>query len=68
MPQNDQQLNARLAEIYQLLLNIQDLGDAVMYNPDIDNNIKCAFLAWYEMRLACIKEELDEITSIVIGL
>ena len=66
MPQNDQQLDARLAEIYQMLSNIQDLGDAVMYNPHVDNNIKCGFLAWYEMKRACIKEELDEITSIVI--
>ena len=47
MPQNNQQLNARIAEIYQMISNIQDIGDAVMYNPDIDNNTKCVFLAWY---------------------
>ena len=46
MPQNNQQLNARVAEIYQMLSNIRDLGDAVMYNTDIDNNTKCVFLAW----------------------
>ena len=66
MPQNNQQLNARIAEIYQMISNIQDLGDAVMYNPDIDNNTKCVFLAWYQMKLAFIKEELGEISSIVI--
>ena len=36
-----QELNARLAEIYQMLSKIQDLGDIIMYNPDIDRNIKC---------------------------
>ena len=45
---------------------IQDLGDAVLCNPDIDGNIKCVFLAWYQMKLASIKDELDEISSVVI--
>ena len=68
MPQNEQaQLNTRLAEIYQQLSNIQDLGDLVMYNPGVDTNIKCVFLAWYQLRLAVLKEELDQITAIVIG-
>ena len=66
MPQNNEQLSARLAEIYQMLSNIQELGDAVMFSTDIDINIKCVFLTWYEMKLASIKEELDEITSIVL--
>ena len=38
-----------------------------MYNPEIDTNIKSVFLAWYQMKLAVLKEELDQITSIVIG-
>ena len=67
MPQNDQQLNATVAEIYQMLSYVQDLGDAVMYNSDIDNNTKCVFLAWYQMNLTCIKEELDQITFIING-
>ena len=68
MPQNEQaQLNTRLAEIYQQLSNIQDLGDLVMYNPEVDTNIKCVFLAWYQLKLAVLKEELDQITAIVIG-
>ena len=54
MPQNNQQLNARIAEIYQMISNIQDIGDAVMYNPDIDNNTKCDFFAWYQMKLGSI--------------
>ena len=66
MPQNNEQLSARLAEIYQMLSNIQELWDAVMFSTDIDINIKCVFLIWYEMELASIKEELDEITSIVL--
>ena len=64
MPQNEQ-ISARLAEVYHMLLNIQELGDVVMFSQDIDNNTKGAFLVWYEMKLASIKEELDEITSTV---
>ena len=66
MRQNNQQINSRLAEIDQMLVNIQELGDAVIYNPDLDNNIKSAFLIWYQMKLTSLKEELDEITAIVI--
>ena len=40
-----QKLNARLAEIYRMLLRLQDLGDIIMYSPDVDMNIKCVFLA-----------------------
>ena len=49
MPQNNSCIklfNARVAEIYQMLSNIWDLGDAVMYNPDIDNNTKCVFMCF----------------------
>ena len=49
-----------------MISNIQDLGDAVMYNPDIDNNTNCVFFVWHQMKLPSIKEELDEISSIVI--
>ena len=66
MHQHNQQISSRLAEIYQILVNIQELGDAVIYNPDLDNNIKSVFLIWYQMKLTSLKEELDEITAIVI--
>ena len=66
MRQNNQQISSRLAEIDQMLVNIQELGDAVIYNPDLDNNIKSVFLIWYQMKLTSLKEELDEITAIVI--
>ena len=66
MRQHNQQISSRLAEIYQILVNIQELGDAVIYNPDLDNNIKSVFLIWYQMKLTSLKEELDEITAIVI--
>ena len=49
MPQNNEQHSARLAEIYQILSNIQELGDAVMFSTDKDNNIKYVFLTWYKM-------------------
>ena len=58
-------INTRLAEVYQQLSNIQDLGNLVMYNPEVDTNIKCVFLAWYQMRLVVLKEELDQITILL---
>ena len=65
MPQNEQ-ISARFAEIYHILLNIQELGDVVMFSQDIDNNTKCVFFVQYKMKPASIKEELNEITSTVI--
>ena len=62
-----QKLNARLAEIYRMLLRLQDLGDIIMYSPDVDMNIKCVFLAWYQMKLNIFGEKLDRISAIVIG-
>ena len=62
-----QVLKARLAEIYQMLSKIQDLGDIIMYSPDVDTNIKCVFLAWYQMKLNIFAEELDQISAMVIG-
>ena len=62
-----QKLNARLAEIYRMLLKLQDLGDIIMYSPDVDMNIKCVFLAWYQMKLNIFGEKLDRISAIVIG-
>ena len=62
-----QELKARLAEIYQILSKIQDLGDIIMYSPDVDTNIKCVFLAWYQMKLNIFAEELDQISAMVIG-
>ena len=60
IPQNEQaQLNIRLAEIYRQLL--------VMYNPEADTNINIVFLAWYQMRHNVLKEELDQITAVVMG-
>ena len=68
IPQNEQaQLNIRLAEIYRQLSKSQDLGDLVMYNPEVDTNINVVFLAWYQMRLNVLKEELDQITAVVMG-
>ena len=62
-----QELKARLAEIYQMLSKIQDLGDIIMYSPDVYTNIKCVFLAWYQMKLNIFAEELDQISAMVIG-
>ena len=62
-----QELNARTAENYQMLLKIQDLGDIIMYSPDVDTIIKYVFLAWYKMKLNIFAEELDQISAIVIG-
>ena len=54
----NQQINLRLLEIYQSLNRIQELTDAVMYNPFLDNVIK-VFLNWYESKLDALKELFD---------
>ena len=62
-----QEPNTILAEIYQMLSNIQDLGDIIMHSPDVDTNIKCVFLAWYQMKLNIFAEVLDQISAAAIG-
>ena len=39
----NEQINSRLVEIYQSLNIIQELADAVMCNPFLDNAIKEVF-------------------------
>ena len=38
-----------------------------MYSPDVNTNIKCVFLGWYQMKLNIFAEKLDRISAIVIG-
>ena len=61
----NEQINSRLAEIYQSLNRIQELADAVMYNPFLGNEIKEVFLNWYESKLDALKEELFEYTNMI---
>ena len=61
----NQQINLRLVEIYQSLNRIQELTDAVMYNPFLDNVIK-VFLNWYESKLHALKE-LFEYENMICG-
>ena len=63
----NEQINSRLVEIYQTLNRIQELADAVMYNPLLDNAIKEVFLNWYESKLDSLKEELFEYTNMICG-
>ena len=60
-----QQINLRLVEIYQSLNRIQELTDAIMYNPFLDNVIKF-FLNWYESKLHALKE-LFEYENMICG-
>ena len=48
MSMTNEQINLRLAEIYCSWNRIQDLADAVMYDPFINIEIKELFLNWYE--------------------
>ena len=62
-----EQVNLRLAEIYQTLNKMQELADAVMYNPSSDNVIKGVFLNWYESKLESLKNEIFEYTDLVLN-
>ena len=64
---NNEQINSRLVEIYQSLNIIQELADAVMCNPFLDNAIKEVFLNWYESKLDALKEELFEYRNMICG-
>ena len=63
----NEQINSRLVEICQSLNGIQELADAVMYNPFLDSVIKDVFLNWCESRLDALKEELFEYTNMICG-
>ena len=64
---SQEQINLRLAEIYQTPNKIQELADAVMFDSFLDNTIKELFLNWYESKLDCLKEELDKYCNLVLG-
>ena len=67
MPVNEnEQISARLAEIYQKLVSIQAMADDIMSSSNICNNHKAIFIIWYNKTLSEIKKELDEITDQVI--
>ena len=63
----EEEINLRLVEIYQTLNRIQELGDAVIYNPHLDNGLKEVFLNWMESKLHALELELFEYTNIVCG-
>ena len=67
MSMTNEQINMRLAEIYHLLNRIQDLADAVMYDPFINTEIKEFFINWFESKLDSLKDELFEISELVCG-
>ena len=62
----NQQLSARLAQIYEFRVSIQTMADDIMDSPDICDTHKAIFLIWYNKTTFEIKEELDEITDDVL--
>ena len=62
-----EQINVRLAEIYQTLNKLQEMADAVMYNQNLDSVIKGVLLDWYESKLNCLKNELWEYTDAILN-
>ena len=62
-----EQINARLAEMYQTLNKLQELADAVMYNPNFEDMIKGVFLDWHELKLEYLKDELWDYTEALIN-
>ena len=67
MSLTNEQINLRLAEIYRTINKFQELTDAVMYNPLLDNAIKELFLNWYDSKLDCLKEELDKYCDLILN-
>ena len=67
MPVNENvQRSARLAEMYQELVYLQELANHVVESPDVCAHNKTIFIIWYEMTISKISKELDEITEQVL--
>ena len=64
MPLNEtQQQQQQLQRILQLLIQLEQVGDLIVYNPNISYHQKAMFISWYENRLQKISQELHEITA-----
>ena len=58
-----QQQQQQLQRILQLLIQVEQVGDLIVYNPNISYHQKTMFISWYENRLQKISQELHEITA-----
>ena len=61
----NQEMSVRLAELHQILTNIQAIADDIINNPNICNDHKAIFLIWYGVTLAKLKEDLEEMNDCI---
>ena len=64
MPLNEtqQQQQQELQRILQLLIQLEQMGDLIVYNPNISYHEKTTFISWYKNQLQKISQELEQIT------
>ena len=53
----------QLERILQMLIELEQMGDSIVYNPNICQTHKTIFIIWYENELKKIRQQLDEITA-----
>ena len=56
-----QQQQQQLQRILQLLTQLEQMGDSIVFDPNICQQPKTIFIIWYENKLDKISQELDEI-------
>ena len=46
-----------------MLIELEQMGDSIVYDPNICQTHKTIFIIWYENELKKIRQQLDEITA-----
>ena len=58
-----QQQQQHLQRIFLLLTQLEQMGDSLVYDPNICQQHKKILIIWYENQIEKIREELDEIMA-----
>ena len=53
----------QLQIILQMLTELEQIGDSILYDPNICQTHQTMFIIWYENKLEKIRQQLDEITA-----
>ena len=53
----------QLQIILQMLTELEQIGDSILYDPNICQTNQTMVIIWYENKLEKIRQQLDEITA-----
>ena len=63
MPQKNEKQQQQFQIILQMLTELEQIGDSILYDPNICQTNQTMFIIWYENKLEKIRQQLDEITA-----